>query len=50
MTVITFWTIQYTFRLMQSMNSRIVLEIANAYKILDTQQLKFWARHKLKFH
>ena len=31
------------------MNSRIVLEIANAYKILDTQQLKFRVSHKLKF-
>ena len=31
------------------MNSHIVLEIDNTYKNLGTQQLKFWARHKLKF-
>ena len=31
------------------MNSHIVLEIVNTYKDLSTQQLKLWARHKLKF-
>ena len=31
------------------MNSHIILEIVETCKNLDTQQLKFCARHKLKF-